>query len=138
MGNTDRKSRVTSKDLVVTYLLSGIADVAHMLADHTSPVATLDKAISEIAERGAKDTSELEGLRDRFAAARGNGQRGRKAARPGETRDFSVQKVGDDGDLFIRLPVSLLGVKKGNLVRVTFGADSLTVEHAPQGASAED
>jgi hypothetical protein len=55
------------------------------------------------------------------------GERGRPAAKVGDSRAYKVQQVGD-GDPFIRLPVALLGAVKGGSVTVTFGRDGITVK----------
>jgi hypothetical protein len=47
------------------------------------------------------------------------GARGRPAAKVGDSRAYKVQKVGEM-DEFIRLPVSLLGLAKGESATVTF------------------
>jgi hypothetical protein len=47
------------------------------------------------------------------------GARGRPAAKIGDSRSYKVQKVGEM-EPFVRLPVSLLGLEKGQTATVTF------------------
>jgi len=116
---TRRKTRVTYTDVSMAYLLGGVTQVGNLLADHTDPVGTLDKAINAItAGDPQRDIEDLHDLRDTFASARGEGAgRGRSRLEQGSTRVYSAQQV-KDGDLFIRLPVSLLVGNKGAGVRV--------------------
>ena len=51
--------------------------------------------------------------------------RGRVAAKIGDERDYKAQKIGGN-EAFIRLPLGVLEVKKGQLITVRFAADRLT------------
>jgi hypothetical protein len=87
--------------------------------------ATFDKAVELVSADPAK-ASALAALGDELHPA-GTGERGRPAPMLGASRKYRAQQVGDDGDVFIRLPVSLLGLQKGQDVTVTFGHDGITV-----------
>ena len=126
--NVVRKAPVTHKDLSLAYMLNGLSAVGQALKDHTDPVKVLNKTIENLSA-GGQDVEELETLRDTFAASTSNGVRGRKAAKVGEVRPFSVQQItndkGEAGDVFIRLPLSTLGVLKGAKVYASFTKDGI-------------
>ena len=127
---TSRKTRVTYTDVSMAYLLGGVAQVGKLLADHSDPVGTLDKAINAISAGDAsRDISDLERLRDKFSASRGTGSRGAKSLGDSGRKVYSAQQVGE-GDLFIRLPVSLLVNAKGAGVKVEVDGDRLVVTRA--------
>ena len=121
-----RKTAVRASDLAILAMMSGADALDSMLVGHTNPVAVLEKVIATFKAYG-KDPADLVAKRDIFANAKGNGVKGRKAPLVGETRGYSVQRIKEDGDLFIRLPLnSLPGCEKGAKVNVTFGATSIT------------
>ncbi len=127
--NTARKAPVTHKDLTIAYVLSGMEAVGPMLADHTNPVAVLDKTLETLAHAG-NDAADLRALRDVFAASSEPGQRGRKPVAVGEERKFKAQQITTDdgpGEVFIRLPLSALGVQKGDKVLAKFEADGVRI-----------
>ena len=125
-----RKTRVTFTDVSMAYLLGGVSQVSNLLADHSDPVGTLDKAINAIATGDAsRDISDLQNLRNTFASAKGTGTRGAKGLGSSGSKVYSAQQVGE-GDLFIRLPVSLLVDGKGAGVKVTVDGDRLVVTRA--------
>ena len=125
-NKTDRKSPVTHKDLTILYLTQGADALDPMLVGHTDPVAVLDKVIASLGEMG-QDTAALTEKRDIFASAVTVGVKGRKPAKIGEARSYRVQQLGDDGDLFIRLPLSTLGVSKGDKVECSFQDGKIVV-----------
>lgn len=127
--NNSRKSRVTANDIVMAYMLEGIGAVSRSLVDHTNPTKCLDDAMEKMLQRNASvDVSELEHLREKFANNSTNGRRGAAPLVAGSKKTYSTQKVGDAGDLFIRLPVSLLVSRKGAQVEVVANEDgTLTV-----------
>lgn len=136
---TGRKLPVTHKDLTIAYMLEGLDAVGTMLASHTNPVACLETAIETLQANG-KDVSELSMLRDTFANAKVPGKRGRSAARIGDNRQFSVQQVGvgeEASDVFIRLPLSTLGVVKGQRVSCRFLEGEIIVSLVDSAESAE-
>ena len=115
-----RKVRVTSQQVAFLALTEGADAVAAL---HNKPgceiaPATFDAAVELLA--GQPQVREaLEGLRSDLFGEGGTGERGRPAAKIGESRGYKVQQVGDS-DPFIRLPVSLLGLSKGGTATVTF------------------
>ena len=127
--NNTRKARVTANDIVMAYMLEGIDSVSRSLVDHTNPTKCLDDAMDKMLQRNASvDVSPLQQLREKFANKSTNGRRGAAPLVAGSKKTYSTQKVGDAGDLFIRLPVSLLVDRKGAQVEVTANDDgTLTV-----------
>lgn len=137
--DTARKAPVTHKDVTIAYFLEGIGKVGEMLAGHTNPVAVLDKCVEVLTAKG-ENTEELGLLRETFARGMEPGVRGRKPAKVGDKRLFSVQQItnaqGEKGDVFIRLPLSTLGVLKGQKVAARFmdGEIVLTLLDMADGA----
>ena len=115
-----RKVRVTSQQVAFLALTEGADAVAAL---HSRPgceiaPATFDAAVDLLA--GQPQVREaLEALRSDLFGEGGSGERGRPAAKIGESRGYKVQQVGDS-DPFIRLPVSLLGLSKGGTATVLF------------------
>lgn len=130
-SNNNRKAKVTANDIVMAYMLEGIDSVSRSLVGHTNPTKCLDDAMDKMLQRNANvDVSELRGLRDKFASSRTNGRRGAAPLAVGSSKVYSTQKVGDSGDLFIRLPVSLLVDRKGAQVEVEALDDGTLVVRA--------
>lgn len=125
-----RKARTTSADVALLMFAApsvaqGIADVRRLHDSQGIAAATFDKAVELVAADPAKAAA-LAALADECHPG-GTGERGRPAARLGDTRAYRAQQVGDDGDVFVRLPVGLLGARKGQSVAVTFNDGSITV-----------
>jgi hypothetical protein len=118
--NNARKVRVTAQS-VAFMMLTESADA--VLASHSKPgheiaPATFEGALELLAGMPEKRAA-LEALRSDLFGEGGTGERGRPAAKVGESRGYKVQQVGDS-DPFIRLPVSLLGLAKGGVATVFF------------------
>lgn len=124
MTNTNtapvRKARVTAQQVAFLMLTEGPAGVErlHSKPGHEIAPATFDGAVELLAGQTAHREG-LEALRAQLLGDSEPGERGRPAARVGESRSYKVQQVGD-GDAFIRLPVALLGLQKGQTATVTF------------------
>lgn len=125
--NTARKSIVRKQDIALAFLMGGIGAVQKLHTDKGFTAATLDNAIETMTE-GGQDTAKLVELRGKLFT-KSTGSRGRKAATVGDSRNYSVQEVGETG-AFVRLPVGLLGLVKGDEVRVTFLDGRIVVESA--------
>jgi hypothetical protein len=125
--NTARKSIVRAQDVALAFLMGGIGAVQKLHTDKGFTAATLDNAIETMTE-GGQDTAKLVELRGKLFT-KSTGSRGRKAATVGDSRNYSVQEVGETG-AFVRLPVGLLGLVKGDEVRVTFLEGRIVVESA--------
>ena len=122
-----RKVRVTSQQVAFLMLTEGPAGVErlHSKPGHEIAPATFEGALDLLASQ-PQHREGLEALRSQLLGDSEPGERGRPAAKVGESRSYKVQQV-NDGDPFIRLPVSLLGAAKGGTVTVTFGNGSITV-----------
>jgi hypothetical protein len=93
----------------MTFLLEGASAVQLMLTDHTNPVKCLDDAMRKILQKNEhQDVKDLKDIRTVFSKAKAGKGRGAVGLRQGTTKTYSVQQVGEKGDLFIRLPVALL------------------------------
>jgi hypothetical protein len=122
-----RKVRVTAQTVAFLALTEGTDAVSRL---HNTPgseiaPATFDAAVELLASQ-PETAAALSGMRSDLFGDDAPGERGRPAARIGDSRSYKVQQVGD-GDPFIRLPVSLLSAVKGGTVTVTFGPDKITV-----------
>lgn len=125
-GNVTRKNTVQAKDVVIAMMLDGIEGVTALYNDKGFTKATCSSAAKLLDEK--KQDTLADSLRD-FAAdtfGASSGQRGKSAVKVGESREYSVQQV-KDGDLFIRLPVGLLGVTKGAKIEVSFTDTGIVV-----------
>jgi hypothetical protein len=124
MTNSNNKKSVKRnnfKDVQLCYILEGIEGVSNL-----APLPgkkTLIQAINGLTSRGL----ECDDLLDFTAASYpgGNG-RGRASIAIGESRTYKVQNVKGSGS-FIRLPLSTLNVKKGDVVTVTFEDGTVNV-----------
>ena len=115
-----RKVRVTSQQVAFLMLTEG-ADGVTRLNDKPGceiAPATFDGAIELLASQ-PQQREALEALRAQILGDDAPGERGRPAAKVGEARSYKVQQV-NDSDPFIRLPVSLLGLVKGQSATVFF------------------
>ena len=115
-----RKVRVTAQSVAFLALTEGVAAVTRL---HNSPgseiaAATFDSACDLLASQ-PETQSALVALRSDLFGDDEPGARGRPAAKVGDSRAYKVQQVGEM-DPFIRLPVSLLGLAKGQSATVTF------------------
>ena len=115
-----RKVRVTSQQVAFLMLTEG-ADGVTRLNDKPGceiAPATFDGAIDLLASQ-PQQREALEALRAQILGDDAPGERGRPAAKVGDSRSYKVQQV-NDSDPFIRLPVSLLGLAKGQSATVFF------------------
>jgi hypothetical protein len=118
--NAARKVRVTSQQVAFLTLTEGAGKV---LALHNAPgsqiaPATFDAAVELLASQPTAQAALLEIRADLYGDDE-PGARGRPAAKVGDSRSYKVQKVGEM-EPFVRLPVSLLGLEKGQTATVTF------------------
>ena len=122
--NAARKSIVSAKDLALAVVMHGAKGVKALHDSKGFTVKTLDGAI-DVVGADSDHGANLADLRNTLFPA-SNGVRGRKGATVGESRDYSVQEVGETG-AFVRLPVGLLGLEKGDTVTVTFEDSRIVV-----------
>jgi hypothetical protein len=117
--NNARKVRITSQQVAFLALTEGVGAVETL---HGKPgceiaPATFAAAVELLATQ-PETAAALSALADALAPE-SSGERGRPAAKVGESRTYRVQEVNDSG-AFIRLPVGLLGLAKGGVATVTF------------------
>lgn len=117
-----RRNAVSFKDVQIVYLMDGVAAVEQLLKSGQASRSTVRRALSELKASG-KNVTELE----RWVAVNvGSSGRGRSTPSPGESRSYKAQQVKAGGP-FLRLPLDVLGVEKGGVVRVHFGNGEIVV-----------
>lgn len=124
---TDRK-RVNFKEVALEAILHGMDAVRELHRTTECGVArnTLNQAAKDLRERGTRapdHTEQMETLAGELEAlaVELHGEKGTVGRSPlalGVTKEYKVQKVKED-DPFLRLPVDLLGVDKGRMLKVT-------------------
>jgi len=120
------QKRLTSKDLEIAFLI-GSTDGIHDLIDDagkTPGKKVFTQALSSLDDKGLETSQLAELITDLFPSS-GKG-RGKQQPVDGETRFYSVQKVKNSAP-FIRLPLSILNVERGNEVAVTFNGKKIVV-----------
>lgn len=123
--NTNKK-RVTAQDVAMLMLVGGGVEAVQRLHDTAGIVAgTFDKAV-ELLAASPENADALADMRDALFGSEGAGARGRPAVAIGQSRTYRVQEVGETG-AFIRLPVALLGLAKGQVATVHFEDGKITV-----------
>lgn len=125
--NTARKAIVSAKDIALAVVTGGAAKVRDLHNGTGFTAKTLDGAIALF--DGTEHAATLSALRGELFTTVGNGRRGRPAVAVGARREYSVQEVGETG-AFVRLPVGVLGLIKGDTVTVTFDEGVITVTRA--------
>ena len=121
--NTARKVRITAQQVAFLALTEGVAAVETL---HNKPGCEIApatfvgalKLLEGSTQQQKEAHADLAALADALAPE-SSGERGRPAAKVGESRTYRVQEVNDSG-AFIRLPVGLLGLAKGGVATVTF------------------
>lgn len=126
-NNTTRKAIVSAKDIALALVTGGASKVRDLHNGSGFTAKTLDGAIALF--DGTEHGDTLAALRGELFAKAGTGTRGRKPATVGATREYTVQEVGETG-AFVRLPVGLLGLVKGDKVSVTFDDGVISVVRA--------
>lgn len=123
-ANTARKAIVSAKDIALAVVTGGASKVRDLHNNTGFTAKTLDGAIALF--DGTEHGNTLAALRAELFATVGTGARGRKPVTVGATREYTVQEVGETG-AFVRLPVGLLGLVKGDKVSVTFDDGVISV-----------
>lgn len=115
---------VSVKDLIVTYTLRGADGLNALDLEHKGHL--LRKAIAFCRTEGNEAVASA---LVEYANSRGIvvwSGRGRGIPHEGSTRSYKAQQLGE-ADPFIRLPVSALGAKKGQVVTVSFRSGVIEV-----------
>ncbi len=122
MEMLDKKSVKSFKDVQISYLMEGLPAIEKMYANGLASKTTLRKALKKLQESGQDVKALEEWVIEQFGAS----VRGRSSPMAGETRTYRAQQVTGSGP-FLRLPLDVLGIQKGELVRVKFGETEVTV-----------
>jgi hypothetical protein len=107
------------------YLTGGIGSLDALKGDGVSDGVFL-KALEHLQESG-QDTGPLEQWVHQNVDLSTPG-RGRPAPTVGNERIYKAQRLKEEGSPFIRLPVDLLGCRKGSPVKVIFEENRFIVE----------
>lgn len=110
------------KDVQIAYLMDGVPAVERLFESDQVSRSTLRKALQELQKSGR----EARDLEQWVIAHIGAPGRGRSAPSAGEVRTYKAQQVKSGGP-FLRLPLDVLGVRKGSVVRVRFDHDQIVV-----------
>jgi len=114
-----------SKDFTIAFFTGGVEGVREKAEENDTARVTLEKSSAELQAIG-QDVTQLNAMILEMYGEKGEG-RGRTPASIGEIRGYKVQQV-KDGEVFIKLPVSLLNVLKGNKVQVYFKDGHIVVK----------
>lgn len=120
-----KRTVISFKDVEIAYLLDGITGVERLLAGRKSAAAVLRRALRDLKEQGRA----VDALEAYIADKYGSSGRGRSVPTPGEERRYKAQQI-KQGGAFLRLPLNVLGVGKGQNVRVRFERDRIVVSKA--------
>ena len=126
--NTNKNSniRITSKDLEIAFLIGQLDGVNDLIATagKVPGKKVFNQALTSLDSKGLETAELAEFITELFPAS-GKG-RGKQQPVNGETRFYSVQKVKNSAP-FIRLPLSIMGVERGQEVAVTFNGNKIVV-----------
>jgi hypothetical protein len=114
MNNT-LPTRVTYQTVALAFIAQGLeAAKAQLSAPQCAkPHDVATKACVQLASMGAP-APELEALARSLAPANAGNGRGACSLELAGTKVYKAQQVGEDGDVWIRVPVSALGAIKGD------------------------
>tara|TARA_R110002051_G_scaffold59951_2_gene109978 strand:+ start:154 stop:549 length:396 start_codon:yes stop_codon:yes gene_type:complete len=125
-NNKNSNVRITSKDLEIAFLIGQVEGINDLVADagKVPGKKVFTQALSALDSKGLETAQLAEFISTLFPAS-GKG-RGKQQPVDGETRFYSVQKVKNSAP-FIRLPLSILDVERGQEVAVTFNGKKIVV-----------
>jgi len=120
------QKRLTSKDLEIAFLIGSTDGINDLIDDagKTPGKKVFTQALSSLDDKGLETSQLAELITDLFPSS-GKG-RGKQQPVDGETRFYSVQRVKNSAP-FIRLPLSILDVERGQEVAVTFNGKKIVV-----------
>ncbi len=124
--NKNNTVRITSKDLEIAFLIGDLAGINDLVkqAGKVPGKKVFNQALTSLDSKGLETAELAEFITDLFPSS-GKG-RGKQQPVNGETRFYSVQKVKNSAP-FIRLPLSIMGVERGQEVAVTFNGNKIVV-----------
>lgn len=117
-----RKIRLSYKDLQILFLTEGVTGVDRAYSADLASKTTIRRALRKLRDSG-HTAEELE----KWVLIRlGGTGRGRAAPVPGEKRNYKAQQIKTGGP-FLRLPLDVLGIKKGQTVLAQFRDDCIVI-----------
>ena len=121
-----KKKRITRKDVAYAYLTGGVPAVEKLDASR----GVLRLALKLLREDKKDYTALEQWCIEKFGLAISSaGKNGRSYPVAGEKRVYKAQKY-QEGAPFAKVPLSPLGIKKGDAVVTTFGPDRIVIERA--------
>jgi hypothetical protein len=130
-ARSGRSSQATSfKDVQLSYLMNGESGLEQLKSSGVSR-NVFRRALGTLKASG-QSTGAFERWFTQSFGAITSGGRGRRGPQAGDRRDYKTQQIGDTEE-FIRLPLSVLGVKKGDLVSVAFDSGAIRVSRPATG-----
>ena len=120
-----KKRGITHKDVVIMFLAEGLSLIEKNFQSGKVTITALRRAALDLKESYPERSDLLTAFVDKVQPVQPAG-RGRTAPKAGDERDYKAQKIGTN-EPFLRLPLSVLGVKKGEAVTVFFQEDLLKV-----------
>ena len=123
--SSGKQSLVSYKDVQIAFLVDGIQGVEKILQGRKSARTLVRHALSDLKRQGRA----VDALESYVAERHATKARGRAMPGTGEERRYRAQQI-EGGGVFLRLPLTPLGVKKSGSVRVRFDADRILVTKA--------
>ncbi len=115
------------KDVQIAYLTHGVSAVAALGASQK----VVRAALRGLVAKGSAAESLEQWCREQFGVGAERGARGVQPPVAGETRTYKAQQLsrtnGGAQNVFLRLPLDILGSKKGSKLRVRFEVDQIVV-----------
>lgn len=129
--NVNTNKKVNYQTIALCFLTAGI-DATRTLLNSEAVSDPYNMALKAAAQIGAMggDAGELNKLVSELKPENMGEGRGRTRLSVGDQRLYKAQKLKDDGELFIRLPVSSLVANKGDKVIVKVENNVVTVVRA--------
>lgn len=125
--DTKTDPKVIYKDIEIAYLAEGLSAVQKLIEEQRVKAGTVRRAAKELA---AKYPDKADMLRKFVENNFPETIRGRLPPVDGDEREYKAQQV-KNGAPFLRLPLDVINVKKGQIARVRFTADKIEVWKAP-------
>ena len=120
-----KKRGITYKDVVIMFLAEGLSPIEKNFQSGKVTITALRRAALDLKESYPERSDLLTAFVDKVQPVQ-PAVRGRTAPKAGDERDYKAQKIGTN-EPFLRLPLSVLGVKKGEAVTVLFQEGVLKV-----------
>jgi len=119
-----KKTSLTYKDVIIMFLAEGLSLVEKNVEIGRVTVNAVRRAAKDLQASFPERAETLSAFAEKVRPVHTG--RGRSQPVPGDERDYKAQKLGKN-EPFLRLPLSVLDVKKGQLITVRFAADRLVV-----------